>query len=761
MQMSNDISYENSKLKKLLWNLDAAELRSFLRINKKLLMTNSVRFRHDNLPNAHSDVVSLIAGFSANANSIFNKWLQTKVTNRSLEISSALEIIKQDDSGVPVGPAELQEACVTVLAAATSKEVPKTVIDYLVVPPPKESRAPELVPTSENSPVTTSIQNSESDSLLEINNINEETDEIIARCKHITADGRSAFSEVIGIKRSGKWYRLDSYSSKKNLFPSSGDIYIPLAQLAWRQDVDDLGVWRVHKQTDTGAHQTTYRAVESLGHVYKVRDIPFASIDAHAVREWFRQLIKPEDVYKFIYKTNDGIYLKLKHIPSIATYDFSDPIEGWTSLMLYPAIVGNITIGTLPPAQRTCDLADEAILLKRLLQQFQSSGLFPKFTKAHVTELGNWIKSNPDMASTTQRYQRVISALETVCEQTDLLEMMAGELLKHPAINKVVDERIQKAEKTYLAKKSSLVAEVEALEKKRSTVTKAIDSLSTRETEVSQKLSKAVKRAFQRAVKDGEDTLAQSAVFSALIERKQPQVVTSETGSATDRRLSVTIHEAVTLRPLVDVLSENGIRTRDGTFMAQIISIVSAAGMIIAFRGRGAQLIAEASTLAFSKLHTAIVQIRPDLIDSGEIDDLLAGQNKLSAICLLSANTAASESYASSLERMLWKRIVSNNAKNEPVVFITLVDGPTALPLSTSLRALTIQVDLDNLTTNPDPGLNYDNWVDEVMEAIREKGIDSALSYLLVRRIRDHLPGDVTPEIMTFLKDGLFKANAA
>jgi hypothetical protein len=268
-------------------------------------------------------------------------------------------------------------------------------------------------------------------------------------------------------------------------------------------------------------------------------------------------------------------------------------------------------------------------------------------------------------------------------------------------------------------------------------------------------VTKAVRKAFEKALSEGEETLGESALFAALLGRSQHQsAAATSPASDFDVGLSVEDIESTTGTTLSDVLAGSGLQRRTARALGSIIDIASRVGMIVAFKGVAASVVAESVAVNLSKKRGALVRIYPGLINPS----LLATSVKfeeLDAIGILRANSSAMDAYAEPLERRIWRRVLDKSLDTTPTIVMSLIDGPVALPMSTTLAWVTLTINLDTSIEDIDEGLDSDNWEELVTEELRSAQVLSPIGARVVQRIASELSKEVEADALTQLKAAL------
>ncbi|QOD82939.1 hypothetical protein IEZ30_00050 [Chromobacterium haemolyticum] len=340
----------------------------------------------------------------------------------------------------------------------------------------------------------------------------------------------------------------------KFLFPSNGDVIgFPGVGGKGQQFFEgELGIWRVeHKPSDKSAQ---YVAVEHLSRVYDVIHVPHPSSDEDKIREWIQNLYqaKREKVYP-LFALSDGLVLRIPGDPKEpARFDFDTLLEGYKNIEVTKLSDGLEIVPTpLPTLDVPFDCAPVSTCLKRLLKECVDAETIPKLSQAQIKAITGFAGEKETIAH-RKTYQRAAAQLRNMEEARQLLWEISTDLLQLPEVKVVVESKKADILKEFHRQQEDLVNEISSLEKKKTQILQELEKLqqnARKETERAKKIAERqevelvarIKKVFDQATADGIETLAQTALFKAILPSNavQSDVITKVSEPSGSEAISV------------------------------------------------------------------------------------------------------------------------------------------------------------------------------------------------------------------------------
>ncbi|WP_404303099.1 hypothetical protein [Alicycliphilus denitrificans] len=356
---------------------------------------------------------------------------------------------------------------------------------------------------------------------------------VFGHVKSVLATGQ-IFVKVTGLVIDGDLVLL-SPEQARELFPIHGDVtgFFSVVGGGWKASRE--GIWRVeHRSSEKSAH---YVIVEELARAYEVVQVPFNSNDPDAIRGWLTASYKGRDEVLPVFQTLDRLIFKLPGDASNpAKFNFDTPLDSYASHSAARTADGRVvSIDPFPASNQRFDCAPATTWIKRLLREGAAVGGFPVLTKAQVGALVDFVSSKAD-PSTTSSYRRAQASLEASFDTRAEIEEAIGLLLEIPRVKEAIEHEKKAAVEALRQDKEGLASEVEDLRsKKRELLGEIEKQRKSHQTEL-ERLKKAahsqeldlerrMKAVFERAGKDGAETLAQVSLIRALLSPGTPTAV--------------------------------------------------------------------------------------------------------------------------------------------------------------------------------------------------------------------------------------------
>lgn len=353
---------------------------------------------------------------------------------------------------------------------------------------------------------------------------------VFGHVKNVLATGQ-IFVKVTGLVIKGDLVFLSSEQARA-LFPIHGDVtgFSSVVGGGWKASME--GVWKVeYRSSEKSAH---YMIVEKLARAYDVIPVPFNSNDPDAIRGWLTTSYKGRDEILPVFQTLDRLIFKLPGDASNpATFNFDTPLDAYTSHPAVRTADGRVvSIDPFPAYAQRFDCAPATTWIKRLLREAAAVEGFPVLTKAQVGALVDFVSSNTD-PSTTSSYRRAQASLEASFDTRAGIEETISLLLEIPRVKEAIEHEKKAVIEALRQDKEGLASEVEDLrakkrdllgeiEKQRKAHQAEIDRLKKAAYSQELDLERRIKAVFERAGKDGIETLAQVSLIRALVSPSTP-----------------------------------------------------------------------------------------------------------------------------------------------------------------------------------------------------------------------------------------------
>ncbi|MHB8389427.1 MAG: hypothetical protein ACYDBH_07585 [Acidobacteriaceae bacterium] len=525
-----------------------------------------------------------------------------------------------------------------------------------------------------------------------------ERDEVFAYCTK--ADNpKAVFVHPIAVVRSAR-IQLLSNEKRKELFPETGDVMAFVGVGRPRQPRrGEVGIWRVAEHgTDRATH---YHLASEKRAVYEVRSVPFQSTDYDSVREFLKENAgRPHagSLQPLIFHLDDGLIVGARdERPDLSKDEsFESGLPSWNSLQAMRLEGRLFVMGPLPKEQGIYECASLASTVRKLFKPLvggekAAGGL----TKSQLSYLAQSLGS-VETELGTLRMKRIKTQLERLGEQPEALDALVEELMNHTSVKQRINQLVEQEASRQLEQKSKLQDDIARLKKERGEWEGRIRKQRDEHRKLPDGLSKAVKAAFEKARADGLSSLADVAIFQALLMPTQiPSTVSDAHAGRSGTLVQLTVRDlAPTDREAVTILSALGVPAKLATAFVLVGEAARRAGLMICVRGVAARPVVEGWASALAR-HGVLIDSTIGLIDDSIVRDVLARAPAPDALALLDANLSALDIYARPLSDLVLARLAESIAKLPLAIFLALADGVGALPLPKTFERISVLIDLD------------------------------------------------------------------
>lgn len=573
-----------------------------------------------------------------------------------------------------------------------------------------------------------------------------EQDAILGYCTK--ADSPNAvFVKPIAIVRGSEVLFL-SASQRTSIFPETGDVMaFTGANRPKQPGRGEISIWRVAE------HETEKKVrfhIEShAGRVYEIARIP--SSDPDSVREFVkstRSSRKVPSLLPQLYLLEDGTVIAPKNRSADLSRDegFEQSFSAWHGLRAIPFEGRLLVLDPLPLSHESYDCSSLSSAVKRLAKAAVEQKSV-QLTSLQIRELIASFQS-VDIGVETQRLHRIEQRLELLADDNDSLQAVVPLLLQHPLIKEQVSLGVEHEVRARTAENAEMQREILNLKTEKTQWQTRVKELQSQHRRAESEAAALVKAAFDKAVNNGIDALANVAVINALRDGV-PAMPTIGPSSPTSIQPFVASRLGrVEVVELLERFSGLGIDRRTAAGIVEIVKLSAACGIAVAFRGLAARFVVRDLAAALGE-NAANVEIGIGLVESLPLQVVISDLSPGDAIGLLNADVSPLELYGSSLMDHLIERSRALNTQG-PLVMLALSSSNLALPIPQALQALLISIDLDRKTDFQSLAVE-----DESLWAEFEERSDHGLRRNAMSRLHKHvseLDEDIRGLVMAILK---------
>lgn len=517
-----------------------------------------------------------------------------------------------------------------------------------------------------------------------------DTVEVVAQCSKII-QGNTAFLQVFGFLDQGGFVTAPR-NMLEVLLPETGDIILFANAVGGRIPREGtIAAWRV------ALHDTDKRVkvhvTEEAHNVFEVRSIPIASGDVTELRQYLTLYRNIEDQRPVFQCSDRVVFRPRRDLSDVVRDDFKEPMDAWDSLVGFSVGGRTFVLGPLPERQRVLDCASPDVLLPRVLALGNQMEGAVALTKAQARTIVDVAQTYSDSIDSTrlgavrEYLKRHLQERESV---SDILELV----LANPRIQGEIQQAKANAASEALVGRDQLKGDIKRLQDERASLEKSLRQREADSQTLPGRISKAVRRAFEKAKADGLETLGSVAVFEQFLKG-------SSVASSANPRLQggQPALEWAELPPvsgdISSVLSANGVSLDATTAIETGVRLAQSAGCIVVLEGLTANNVADQLAVRLTTKRSWSTTIDIGILGPDHLrQQLYSVKESGDTVVLKAVNQSDFDSYGSELLDWVISRI-ANREKAGGTVFVTSAAGPTSLPMSEKLSRLSVTIDLD------------------------------------------------------------------
>lgn len=532
-----------------------------------------------------------------------------------------------------------------------------------------------------------------------VSGIDPEAIDVVGSCTNILESG-VRFIKVIGIRKEQDFVEL-SNAQTIELFPETGDvIWFQGAGHQLGPKLNELGIWRLQKKDFGEAKKVKFHVESFVGPVYDIVTVPYAADESDKIRYWLKKSYVVQPAVKPIFQLQDGLLVKpVNETTDFERLDYERPFDAWETLNAVRWQGRFLVLGKLPTPEREWECPPIASAIKKILRNHIEQESFPELSKRHIQQLCLSAEEEADTKSVSTRIERVHKELDRLADHREVTREIVSELLNVPSVRKEIEDAKEQIVSEFIKSKEDISGELEKLRRQKDSVVKEISQKKEDLKLQSAEVTKSVRKAFETAKAAGVDSLGQIALFQGVLGQNETIATSSSPGinvsPYTTRMLVAEI--AGEKGKLSDKFIALGFSKSVARRLELAIEIGARVGFIISFRGSFASLIVREVSVAISRRTVLSIDIPVGLVDAVELDNVLRKDNGVDVVLLRNANNSAMDAYALSLQDIAARRISLGCSDSGPSILVSLSNGISALPLSTSLIETSFLFDLDNI----------------------------------------------------------------
>jgi hypothetical protein len=519
-----------------------------------------------------------------------------------------------------------------------------------------------------------------------------ESDEfqVIAFC-HSVRSKVAYLTPVALINAENKVYHLLDRQRKDLLFPKNGQlIFFISAKSSWLPNYDEIAIWSTIVQESEHLIET-HAALDEKKPLHQVHFIEFSPDQTELIRARMKEIMLRTEGNRFtpIFCLNNQLFVSGRPNQSRSVDDnaFFANMLAWRHLPRLPLNDKHYVLGPLPPEDLVYNCAPVSYIFSSLLKN-EMERVSLAITKNQISFLSNYLDSFADRTEvSTLEYIR--KALDNVMNSEGEVNKLVHEMVELPVIKAKIDEYIQDNGMKLLAKKLTIVDEINKLQVDHRELLHQVEKRKKELSAIPTTLYDEIKNRFEKARLEGIKELSEIAFFKSFIGEKTG--IDSIDSKTPDKRVPVAGNK----------LDSKDWLTILGLSNAKIASINASCelskqtGAIVAVKGLGARLVAERMALNCG-VGCAAVDMEVGINGHQWLGTILRpNEDQKSGLVILDANLSPLEIYGRPLLDTVMTRIASSVPPHAHIL-MSISDSPNSHPIPSHFLLNMVLIDLDN-----------------------------------------------------------------
>lgn len=506
---------------------------------------------------------------------------------------------------------------------------------------------------------------------------------LLHRSRHTEPD-QPIFPAIRGMAMEGALYSLSAKQAHE-LFENDCVIAFPNQKGARIPQDGELGVWFVERfLTEKPIKFRLRKPAEAL---YVVVPLAAAYEDFDMVRNAIRNAtldpwIRP------VFRLSKGGYLHLP--PEIQSRSrLNEPLQYFSDLPVWDVHGMRVVLGPLPQPDGEYDCADLSVVTARILRESDARRQLPALTAAQVGLFIDALRAT-DAGLTKSRLDRIALDFEHYVASGGNLEQIVEQVLTSKPIAAVIEAAKRTAVEQELVARKDLQEQRKRLEKECKDLKDRRDGAADDARKMAEQVRMAVRRAFERARASGVKSLADVAVFGALLTPGPAKESVTPASGAPHGGINISTRERSP--DLIVELREAGVIQRNAQVLANAVGTIVAAGLPLLVSGPRASQVAAALGRGLAMTHAVIADVPVGLIDASQMHQLLGIGCAEESLVVRHYNLSALEAYGLPLVDVVIPAIVKRQPSRAAII-LSAARGVAALPLEDDLAAVAVEID--------------------------------------------------------------------
>lgn len=545
---------------------------------------------------------------------------------------------------------------------------------------------------------------------------------VIAYC-HSVQTKVAYLTPVALIDRENKLYYVFDRQQREIIFPNNGQlICFSNSKSVWLPKKEEMAIWSTSIK-ETEQNIKTNATLDEKKPLHQVHFIEFFPDQTEMIRDRMKEIMIMAEGDRFtpIFCLNNQLYVSGRPNQSRAVDDnaFFANMLAWRHL---PRLLLNnkqYVLGPLPPEDIYYNCAPVSYTFASLLKN-EMERVSLDLTKSQVSFLSNYIDTFADRVEVSS-IEYIRKALDNIINSKDEVNNIVQEMLQLPVIKTKIDDYIEINGAKLLAKKTTIVDEINKLQIDHKALLEQIEKRKKEIDSLPAMLSDEINKRFEQARLDGMKELSNIALLKSFIPERQ-------SNDSVDLKFSVKR----------DVISGKGLDLKEwldlfGLSQAKVASILAScelskqAGPIVAVKGLGARLIVEKLAASVGPLNGATIidmEVEVNRLDCLR-QFLTIDDGSQPVLAILDANLSPMDIYGRQLFDYVLGRIAASDPPHSHIL-ASLSDSAKALQIPNQFLSSMVLIDLDNYS-------KYVAVKDQSLEAVKDSLLHTGEETLLTK----------------------------
>ncbi|WP_434982628.1 hypothetical protein [Xanthomonas arboricola] len=497
------------------------------------------------------------------------------------------------------------------------------------------------------------------------------------------------FVRPLAVQIDGQWRRV-SVEERPRLFPESGDVMTHRTAGRRVPQVGEYVCWDVDEKHSAGGRVRMHFTSE-VARVFEIVEVGAPSTDPDSIRLLVGDAVQGEarrSQQPLLFALSDGLIVAPRAGDPSKEDCFEQPWSAWSHAGALVIDGRLLHVGLPKGSPAAVDLAPIGLALKRLIRTLMDAGK-ASFTRRQINEICDLVDSD-EAGFSDSRLKRLGQKLDLV--QLDhealgnVLSLLEGREDVQARVTSYVDAEVSRR----LHLKESILSDVDAARRRKDEIFAEIKGAEKKLRQVQRDTRDAVGKTFDQALAQGISTLAKAEIFSNLSNRKE---VAAATPLGVTNLLSLrTLPGTDDISRVISDLRALGVPRKLGVALCVFVSAIANLGLCLVLRGRMSRQAARI-LVRYRVENASVLDVPLGYTDSDAFQASIKAVGSGQALAVLNADCAPIDLYASSIIDALYDRVI---ASDQTARFIlSTVDADVGIPVSKSLSAISLTVDLD------------------------------------------------------------------